>query len=133
MYKHRPRRRRFRSKDRPFRRRNGGDNHLGTPSSFYNGQSRPYSFKGPQNIHKLIEKYSLLAKEALSSGDRVLSENYLQHVDHFSRIAGNNVNNKNDNLNNNDNLNKEESSVTNNKDASPEENSIKKIEEEQKK
>ena len=87
MYKHRPRRRRFRSKDRPFRRRNGGDNHLGTPSSFYNGQSRPYSFKGPQNIHKLIEKYSLLAKEALSSGDRVLSENYLQHVDHFERLV----------------------------------------------
>ena len=44
------------------------------------------SFKPYQSAEKLIEKYSALAKEALSSGDRILSENYLQHVDHFKRI-----------------------------------------------
>ena len=38
------------------------------------------------NASKLIEKYSSLAREALSSGDKILSENYLQHADHFSRI-----------------------------------------------
>ena len=38
------------------------------------------------NASKLIEKYTELAKEALSNGDKILSENYLQHADHFSRI-----------------------------------------------
>ena len=36
---------------------------------------------------KLVEKYNNLAKEALSSGDKILSENYLQHVDHFERLV----------------------------------------------
>ena len=39
-----------------------------------------------QNAAKLIDKYNNLAREALSSGDKILSENYLQHADHFSRI-----------------------------------------------
>ena len=39
-----------------------------------------------QNVSKLIDKYITLAKEALSSGDKILSENYFQHADHFSRI-----------------------------------------------
>ena len=43
-------------------------------------------FKPYQSAEKLIEKYSELAKEALSSGDRILSENYFQHADHFTRI-----------------------------------------------
>ena len=39
----------------------------------------------PFNIEKAIQKYKQLAKDALSSGDPILSENYLQHADHFSR------------------------------------------------
>ncbi len=39
-----------------------------------------------QNAAKLIEKYNNLAREALSTGDKILSENYLQHADHFSRV-----------------------------------------------
>ncbi len=39
------------------------------------------------NPIKLIEKYTELAKEALSNGDKILSENYLQHADHFIRIS----------------------------------------------
>ena len=39
-----------------------------------------------QNASKLVDKYNNLAREALSSGDKILSENYLQHADHFSRI-----------------------------------------------
>ena len=38
------------------------------------------------NASKLIEKYSNLAREALSGGDKILSENYFQHADHFTRI-----------------------------------------------
>ena len=39
-----------------------------------------------QNAGKLVDKYNNLAREALSSGDKILSENYLQHADHFTRI-----------------------------------------------
>tara|TARA_B100000745_G_scaffold137467_1_gene89841 strand:- start:887 stop:1291 length:405 start_codon:yes stop_codon:yes gene_type:complete len=38
------------------------------------------------NASRLIEKYSDLAREALTSGDKILSENYFQHVEHFVRI-----------------------------------------------
>ena len=38
------------------------------------------------NASKLIEKYNDLAREASSNGDKILSENYLQHADHFMRI-----------------------------------------------
>ena len=40
------------------------------------------------NAPKLIEKYNNLAREALSNGDKILSENYFQHADHFTRILG---------------------------------------------
>ena len=39
-----------------------------------------------QNASRLIEKYNNLAREALSNGDKILSENYFQHADHFTRI-----------------------------------------------
>ena len=42
--------------------------------------------KNPYNLEKIIEKYKNLAKEALSGGDKILYESYLQHSDHFSRI-----------------------------------------------
>ena len=38
------------------------------------------------NAPKLIEKYNDLAREASSSGDKILSENYLQYADHFTRV-----------------------------------------------
>ena len=49
------------------------------------------------NATKLIEKYSSLAREALSNGDKILSENYFQHAEHFIRVLGEkeNLNNKN--------------------------------------
>ncbi len=43
-------------------------------------------WKNNQNASKLIEKYTNLAREALSTGDKILSENYFQHADHFVRI-----------------------------------------------
>ncbi len=44
------------------------------------------SGRNNQNAAKLVDKYNNLAREALSTGDKILSENYLQHADHFSRI-----------------------------------------------
>ena len=40
------------------------------------------------NASRLIEKYSDLAREALTSGDKILSENYFQHAEHFVRVLG---------------------------------------------
>ncbi len=50
-----------------------------------NGFSRNVP-RNPHNLERIIEKYKNLAKEALSSGDKILHENYLQHSDHFLRI-----------------------------------------------
>jgi len=91
MFNNRGRRRKFRSNNKPFRRRHNGDGHINkSPNSFTGDQFRVRSIKGPHNIQKLIEKYNNLAKEALSSGDKILSENYLQHADHFSRMSATN-------------------------------------------
>ena len=54
-----------------------------------------------QNAAKLIDKYNNLAREALSSGDKILSENYLQHADHFSRVLNIQQINKNSDETNN--------------------------------
>ena len=72
------------------------------------------------NASKLIEKYSNLAREALSSGDKILSENYFQHADHFTRIFNDqdaqkklsSTNNKTDNSQQNiANVNKDQNEV----------------------
>ena len=64
-------------------------------SNFSNGESfqRKIPGRNNHNASKLIEKYNDLAREALSSGDKILSENYFQHADHFTRIL-----NEQDNL-----------------------------------
>ena len=51
-----------------------------------NTEFRHRNPRNNQNASKLVDKYNNLAREALSSGDKILSENYLQHADHFSRI-----------------------------------------------
>ena len=66
-------------------RNNGGDNPRLGSATFLNGRIRNWAIT-IQGAEKLIEKYNLLAKEALTSGDRTLSENYYQHADHFMRI-----------------------------------------------
>ena len=40
------------------------------------------------NAHQLMDKYLALARDASSSGDRVLAENYFQHADHYYRVIG---------------------------------------------
>ena len=51
-----------------------------------NGRSDRGFKSNNENAPKLIEKYNNLAREALSVGDKILSENYFQHADHFTRI-----------------------------------------------
>ena len=84
----------FQRKPRRFRRRtNGRSNMIGSDGgqprlgsySFQNGQTRN-NYRPSLSPEKLFEKYTSLAKEAMSSGDKTLSENYLQHADHFMRI-----------------------------------------------
>ena len=57
-------------------------------------------WKNNQNASKLIEKYTNLAQEALSNGDKILSENYFQQADHFVRILGDQQVIKNENTEN---------------------------------
>ena len=58
---------------------------LGNVSDF---RRRNYS-KNQFNSPKLIQKYLDLAREALSGGDKILYENYLQHAEHFIRNSSN--------------------------------------------
>ena len=85
MYQLRPRKFRRRSNGRGHQVRGNGDMQRLRADSFSNDQNRN-RFRPPQSAEKLFEKYNTLAKEALSSGDKTLSENYLQHADHFMRI-----------------------------------------------
>ena len=86
---------RYRSNGRGRQTRGGtGDKNRLRPNSFSNGRQRN-NFKPYQSAEKLVEKYNALAKEALSSGDRTLSENYFQHADHYMRIVGNKIDKKN--------------------------------------
>ena len=84
--------RRFRSRSNRHhsRRLNTGiksnNNGVYQLNSQRNGFSRNSTSKNPYNLEKIIEKYKNLAKEALSGGDKILHESYLQHSDHFSRI-----------------------------------------------
>ena len=74
---------RFRSNgDRNFKR-NGENQTFSVNSNF----QRKSPGKNNHNAPKLIEKYNDLAREALSNGDKILSENYFQHADHFLRIS----------------------------------------------
>ena len=83
----------FHGKPRRFRRRTNGRNNMPHNNSqhrmrtnqFSNGQSRNI-FRPSLSAEKSFEKYTSLAKEAMSAGDKTLSENYLQHADHFMRI-----------------------------------------------
>ena len=86
MYQRRSRGFRRRPNGRGFRsRENGSIQGRQGSNSFSDGQIRN-NYRPAQSAEKLLEKYNALAKEALSSGDKTLSENYFQHADHFMRI-----------------------------------------------
>ena len=104
------RRRNFRPRPQRnnFRRRNGSINSNNGTNFNNNGNlnfNRNGSMTNPHSVEKTILKFQQLAKDAQSSGDPVLVENYLQHADHYSRrlaeLNERNKNNSNNEKNNN--------------------------------
>lgn len=80
-------RNRFRSNgDRYFKKRNGESYKFNSDYSSNINFQRKFPGRNNHNASKLIEKYNDLAREALLKGDKILSENYFQHADHFARI-----------------------------------------------
>jgi len=79
------RRNNFRRNDRNFKT-NGDRPKFGSNYSNNENFKRKVPGRNNHNAPKLIEKYNDLAREASSSGDKILSENYLQHADHFTRV-----------------------------------------------
>ena len=78
------RRNNFRRNERNYKI-NGDRSKFGSNFSNENFQ-RKSPGRNNHNASKLIEKYNNLAREALSIGDKIMSENYFQHADHFSRV-----------------------------------------------
>ena len=85
----------FQRRPRRFRRRSNGRSNLSHENGYMQARQRSNSFSNSQtrnnfrtvlSAEKLLEKYNALAKEAISSGDKTLGENYFQHADHFIRI-----------------------------------------------
>ena len=79
------RRNNFRRNDRNFKS-NGERQKFSSNFSNNENFKRKAPGRNNHNAPKLIEKYNDMAREALSNGDKILSENYLQHADHFTRI-----------------------------------------------
>ena len=95
------RRNNFRRNDRNFKNNVIDKNKFGSKfgANFSNNESfqRKIPGRNNHNAPKLIEKYNNLAREALSSGDKILSENYFQHADHFTRVCNDQENFKKSN------------------------------------
>ena len=86
-YKNNHKRNRYRSNgDRNYKKRNGESNKFNSDYTSNTNFQRKAPGRNNHNASKLVDKYNDLAREALSKGDKILSENYFQHADHFSRI-----------------------------------------------
>ena len=79
------RRNTFRRNDRNFKS-NGDRNKFSNNFSNSENFQRKSPGRNNHNASKLIDKYNNLARETLSAGDKILSENYFQHADHFTRV-----------------------------------------------
>ena len=84
-FRNNTRRNNFRRNERNFKV-NGDRNKYNSNFSNNDTFQRKISGRNNHNASKLIEKYNNLAREALSVGDKILSENYFQHADHFTRV-----------------------------------------------
>ena len=80
------RRNNFRRNDRGFKNNVIDKNKFGTNFSNNDNFQRKALGRNNHNASKLHDKYNNLAREALASGDKIMSENYFQHADHFKRI-----------------------------------------------
>ena len=100
------RRNNFRRNDRNFKT-NGDRSKFVINYSKHENFQRKSPGRNNHNASKLIDKYNNLAREALSGGDKILSENYFQHADHFQRISNEQeVQRKNNSSNNNTDIDK---------------------------
>ena len=81
------RRNKFRNNGRNYRSNGSLNFKQSYDKSINSSFQRRSPGRNNHNASKLIEKYTNLASEALSSGDKILSENYHQHADHFLRIS----------------------------------------------
>ena len=109
------RRFRFRNNDRNYKRNGDGkkfNSDFSSPSSF----QRKTPGRNNHNAPTLIAKYNDLAREALSNGDKILSENYFQHADHFMRILAEQEKNKSSKVSDNKIQNEISVLENNNKD-----------------
>ena len=79
------RRNNFRRNDRNYKI-NGDRQKFSSGFSNSENFQRKIPGRNNHNASKLIDKYNNLAREALSIGDKIMSENYFQHADHFSRV-----------------------------------------------
>ena len=89
MRYNKPRRNRFRSNDKNFRRNGSQDLRISGVNSTSKIFQNNFFSRNSLKAEKLLEKYNNLAKEASSNGDKILSESYYQHADHFLRVIEN--------------------------------------------
>ena len=85
-FKNNYRRNRYRNNGSKGFHKNGNDQKLNSDFSNNFNFRRRNPGRNNQNASKLVEKYTSLAREALSNGDKILSENYFQYAEHFIRI-----------------------------------------------
>ena len=106
--------------DRNSQRNNNGTKLI---NDIQNGSNfmRKSPGRNNHNAPKLIEKYSDLAREALSNGDKILSETYYQHAEHFIRILGekDSMLNKNQEIKINNSSNENQKNISNIEDEEP--------------
>ena len=105
-YKNHYRRNRFNSNYERNFHKNGNGQKLSSDFSSNSNFQRRNPGRNNQNASTLVERYANLAREALSNGDKILSENYFQHADHFIRIQLKKESDKNNAQNNSEQINK---------------------------
>ena len=101
--------------DRNFKKRDGDSQKFNSDYSTNINFQRKYPGKNNHNASRLVEKYNDLAREAQSKGDKILSENYFQHADHFTRILSERQNHK---------ILNDKDSITHNDNATSENNEL---------
>ncbi len=106
-YKNHYRRNRFKSNNERNFHKNGNGQKLSSDFSSNSNFIRTNPGRNNQNAPKLVEKYANLAREALSNGDKILSENYFQLADHFIRIQLKKESDKNNSEQINENISSE--------------------------
>jgi len=118
-YRNNYRRNRFKSNNERNFHKNGNGQNLSSDFSSNSNFKRSNLGRNNLNAPKLIDKYVNLAREALSNGDKILSENYFQYADHFIRIQLKKESDKNNTQNNSEQINENTgSSSENNKEIS---------------